>query len=253
MTDHHSSLPRIDLFQAQTILAIQPHYDDNDLGAGGTLAALSRAGARIIYLTVTDDQVGIRDPWLSVSAAESALRGEQAKAGRLIGVEQQHWLGYQDAGPIDYAALRQDLIIAIRDWQPDVIFTVDPWLPYEFHQDHVLTGRAVSEAIGLYQFRRLKIHGEMQPLYNPHPLLAVVYYFSHTPNTFFDISATLELKQQAVRCYEMQFTAEEMEQLVEQLEDQARTAAQEQAFEFAEPLKVLHPTQLHIQTDTWKR
>lgn len=251
MSDH-INLPRIYLFQAQTVLAIQPHYDDNDLGAGGTLAVLKRAGSRIIYLTVTDDQVGVLDPMLSPRETEIALRSEQADAGRLIGVEKQNWLGYPDAGPIDYAALRQDLIVAIRDLQPDVIFTVDPWLPYEFHQDHVITGRAVSEAIGLYQFRRLKIQGEMEPFYRPHPLQAVVYYFTHAPNTFFDITSTLEVKQQAVRCYEMQFTPEEMGQLVEQLEDQARTAAHEQAFEFAEPLKVLHPMQLHMQTDTWK-
>jgi hypothetical protein len=44
-----------------------------------------------------------------------------------------------------------------------------------------------------------------------------------------------------------------MDGLVAQLEDQARRAAQGQAFEFAEALKVLHPSQLHIQTDTWKR
>ncbi len=246
-------LPRIDLLQARTILAIQPHYDDNDLGAGGTLAALHRAGSRIIYLTVTDDQVGVLDPLLSSRETEIALRREQASAGRLIGVEKQNWLGYPDAGPIDYAALRQDLIVAIRDLQPDVIFTVDPWLPYEFHMDHVLTGRAVSEAIGLYVFPRLKIHGDTNPLYHPHPLMAVVYYFTHTPNTFFDITSTLGVKQQAVSCYEMQFTPDEMDHLVVQLEDQARKAAEGQVFEFAEPLKVLHPTQLHIQTDTWKR
>jgi LmbE family N-acetylglucosaminyl deacetylase len=247
------TLPPIDLSQARTILAIQPHYDDNDLGAGGTIATLHQAGARILYLTVTDDQVGVRDPFLSFNQAETALRHEQDEAGRLIGVEHQYWLGYPDSGPIDPYTLRQDLIIAIRDLQPDVIFTVDPWLPYESHPDHVITGRAVSEAIGLYAYPRLKVHGESQPQYQPHPLLAVVYYFTHTPNTHFDVTSTFDLKRKAVSRYRMQFTPEEIEQLVAQIEDQARTAAIGRGFEFAEPLKVLHPTQLHIQTDTWKR
>ncbi len=129
--------PLPDLFQAHTVLAIQPHYDDNDLGAGGTLAALSRAGARVIYLTVTDDQVGVRDPLLPTEDTQIALRRDQTAAGQIIGVAEQVWLGYPDAGPIDYYALRADLIDAIRRLQPDVIFSVDPWLPYEFHQDHV--------------------------------------------------------------------------------------------------------------------
>ncbi len=241
-----------DLLAAKTVLAIQPHYDDNDLGAGGTLATLSRLGARLIYLTVTDDQVGVLDPVLSPAETEAALRREQADAGRLIGVQVQRWLGYPDAGPIDYYSLREDLVIAIRELQPDVIFTVDPWLPYEFHQDHVLTGRAVSEAIGLFGFPRLKLHGEAHPDYSPHPLKGVAYYFTHAPNACIDISATRLAKQQAVSYYEMQFTPEDMDRLMLVLEQQERAAAEGQGFEFAEPLKLLHPSQLHIQTDTWK-
>jgi N,N'-diacetylchitobiose non-reducing end deacetylase len=241
-----------DLLAANTVLAIQPHYDDNDLGAGGTLATLSRLGTRIIYLTVTDDQVGVLDPLLSPAETETALRREQADAARLIGVQEQRWLGYPDAGPIDYYALREDIVLAIREIQPDVIFTVDPWLPYEFHRDHVLTGRAVSEAIGLFGFPRLKLNGEAQPDYKPHSLKGVAYYFTHAPNTFVDITATHLAKQQAVSYYEMQFTPEDMDRLILQLEQQERAAAQGQSCEFAEALKLLHPSQLHIQTDTWK-
>jgi LmbE family N-acetylglucosaminyl deacetylase len=50
-----SVIPTPDIFQAKKILCVQPHYDDNDIGAGGTLAKLHEAGAEIIYLTVTDD------------------------------------------------------------------------------------------------------------------------------------------------------------------------------------------------------
>lgn len=242
-----------DLFQAKTVLAVQPHYDDNDLGAGGTLAALSRAGARVIYLTVTDDQVGVLDPSLSRAATQTALRREQDEAGRLIGVEKQVWLDYPDAGPIDYHALREDLVTAIRELRPDVVFSVDPWLPYEFHRDHVLTGQAVSEAIGLYAFRRLKIHDEVQRGYEPHPLMAVAYYFTHAPNTYFDIGSTRDIKDQAVGCYKLQFAPPGMESMLAQLHGQSREAAQGRGFEWAEALKVLHPSQLHIQTDTWKR
>jgi LmbE family N-acetylglucosaminyl deacetylase len=33
-----------DLSTAKRVLAVQPHYDDNDLAAGGTLAALAAEG-----------------------------------------------------------------------------------------------------------------------------------------------------------------------------------------------------------------
>jgi LmbE family N-acetylglucosaminyl deacetylase len=247
------TLARPDLWLAKTILAIQPHYDDNDLGAGGTLAALSRQGARLIYLTVTDDQAGVLDASLSSEETQTALRREQAQAEKHIGVAEQRWLGYPDAGPIDYYALREDLIAAVRELRPDVIFTVDPWLPYEFHRDHVLTGLAASEAAGLYAFRRLKLRGTMDVTYTAHPLMAMVYYFTHTPNTFFDVTATMKAKQQAVRCYTLQFEERAMEQLLFQLETDAHRFAAGRGYDSAEPLKILRPAELHIQPETWKR
>ena len=52
-------LPKPDLLSARKLLAIQPHYDDNDISAGGTIAALVERGAEVFYLTVTDDLVGV--------------------------------------------------------------------------------------------------------------------------------------------------------------------------------------------------
>ena len=180
----------------------------------------------MIYLTVTDDQVGVLDPYLSYAEAEAALRQEQEQAGKWIGVQEQRWLGYPDAGPIDPHSLRQDLVSAIRTLNPDVIFTVDPWLPYRVHPDHVLTGRAVSEAVGLYSFPRLEVHGKRDLDYQPHALEAVAYYFTHAPNTSFNITATLEAKLQAIRCYQTQFRQAEMDRLVVEVTDQARINAQ---------------------------
>ncbi len=40
-------MPVPDLGAAKRLLCIQPHYDDNDIGAGGTIAALGDAGADI--------------------------------------------------------------------------------------------------------------------------------------------------------------------------------------------------------------
>ncbi len=88
-----------DVYAAKRILAIQPHYDDNDIAAGGTLA---QRGAEIYYLTVTDDLIGVIDDALSPEAAAAQLKAEQHQAGEIIGVTDQYWLGYPDAGKYDY-------------------------------------------------------------------------------------------------------------------------------------------------------
>ncbi len=37
----------LDLLTARNVLCVQPHYDDNDLGAGGTVARLKSLGATV--------------------------------------------------------------------------------------------------------------------------------------------------------------------------------------------------------------
>ncbi|MGZ9221757.1 MAG: PIG-L deacetylase family protein, partial [Anaerolineales bacterium] len=140
-------LPIPDIFSAKRILCIQPHYDDNDIGAAGILMRLQQNGAEIFYLTVTDDLMGVVDDKLSNEEAAQALKRDQYAAGKIVGVKEQVWLGYPDAGEYDYFAIRRDILKYIRMMQPDFIFTADPWLTYEAHRDHIQTGMAASEAI----------------------------------------------------------------------------------------------------------
>ena len=239
------AIPGPDPREAKRILAIQPHYDDNDIGAGGALAALAAGGAEIDYLTVTDDLVGVLDATLSDEEATAQLRGEQERAGAEIGVRRQHWLGFADAGEYDYYTLRREIIRHIRMLRPDFIFTVDPWLPYEAHGDHLKTGRAATEAMLLYGFPRLATDPEVDRDYQPHTLIGIGLYFTLKPNQIFDISEFRERKHRALDAYRAQFTPESLEQLHRGLDFVERDWAKGEAFSHGEPLKVLHPGQLH--------
>ena len=67
-------LPIPNIFEAKRILCVQPHYDDNDMAVAGIFTQLAKRGAELIYLTVTDDLMGISDVSLSDEAAAQALR-----------------------------------------------------------------------------------------------------------------------------------------------------------------------------------
>ncbi|MFZ2097917.1 MAG: hypothetical protein WAV05_14890 [Anaerolineales bacterium] len=73
-------LPKPDLFSARVVLAIQLHYDDNDINAGGSITSLV----------------------------------EQDEAGKLIGVKGQYWLDFPNAGPFDHFEVRRGIIQHIR-------------------------------------------------------------------------------------------------------------------------------------------
>lgn len=239
-------LPIPDIFSARRVLCVQPHYDDNDIGAGGTLARLARNGAELFYLTVTDDLMGVVDLSLSPQAAAEALRRDQFAAGQIIGVREHFWLGYPDAGEYDYFALRRDILKYVRRLRPDFVFAPDPWLTYEAHRDHVQTGLATAEAVLFCGLPRIPSSDPaVDAAYPGHSLLGVAFYYTREPNQIVDVSAVWETKLAAVRCYQTQFTPEGMEELVLALEFKSRQVAAGRGFEHGEPLKVLHPSALH--------
>ena len=240
------------LKKAKRILCIQPHYDDNDIAAGGTLAALAHGGVELYYLTVTNDLVGVIDPDLSNEQATAKLKQEQLAAASLIGVKDQIWLDYPDSGPYDYYDLRREIIKNIRQYRPDFVFTCDPWLPYEAHQDHNLTGRAVAEASFLFSMLRLKTDPGVDKNYVPFVLQAVVFYFTSAPNFIFDITDYRADKHQALDCYQIQFTKQDLKYLYEMLEQSEKASAEGSPFQFAESFKILRPDQLHINTESWR-
>ena len=235
-----------DLREARRVLCVQPHYDDNDLGAGGTIAALAEAGAHVAYLTVTNDLMGVLDASLSDSEAAAQLRREQHEAGEIVGVAEQQWLDFPDAGDWDYFELRRRIIAEIRRVRPDHVFTVDPWLPHEAHQDHLRVGRAVAEASFLQRLPRLKSDPQADRGYEPYDIEGVVFYFTRDPNLYFDIGSSRERKHRAIDAYRAQFTAEQLQLLHLGLEAKEREWAEGQPFSHGEPLKVLPPGAFHV-------
>jgi N,N'-diacetylchitobiose non-reducing end deacetylase len=240
-----------DLYQAKRILCIQPHYDDNDIGAGGTLAALAKSGVEIDYLTVTDDLVGFLDISVPVDRAAEILKQEQVEAGQVIGVNKQFWLGYPDGGDFNYFELRRNVIQYIRMLKPDYIFTVDPWLLYEAHFDHIRTGRAAAEAAIMYHFMRIATKEEVDRSYQPYLLKGIVFYLTNLPNLVFDISDSKELKNRAIRSYRSQFNEEEMKAALAKIDQKDQDAGKEKGYLYSETLKFVKTENLHINTDNW--
>lgn len=230
---------------AKRVLAVQPHYDDNDISAGGTLAALAENGAELFYLTMSDDLVGVIDETWSKSEATHRLRDDQARAGKIIGVKQHFWLGYPDAGEYNYFDVRRDIIRHIRMVRPDILVTMDPWMLYEAHRDHVMAARAAAEAAILFDFVRLKTDPEVDVHYQPHPLKAVVFHATSYPNTIFDISGTVDKKSKAIRCYKAQFHESDFDGLVNRTKIYSKYLARDMNFEYGEALKVMPPGLLH--------
>jgi LmbE family N-acetylglucosaminyl deacetylase len=241
-----SILPKPNILDAKRVLCIQPHYDDNDIAVGGTLSLLRQNGAELFYLTATDDLMGVVDHALSDEAAAQALQQDQFAAGKIVGVNEQFWLGYPDAGDYDYFALRRDFLKYIRMLQPDFVVTVDPWLTYEAHHDHIQTGLAAAEAVMFAGLTKIASSDQtVDSAYKGHDIQGIAFYHTREPNQIMDISAIWETKLAAVRCYKAQFDDADMERLVIALDTKSQQVAADETFLRGEPLKVLHTSALH--------
>jgi len=239
-------LPTPDIFSVKRILCVQPHYDDNDIAAAGILIQLAKKGAELIYLTVTDDLMGVVDQSLSDEDAARTLKGDQAAAAKIVGVKEQYWLGYPDAGEYNYFAVRRDLLKYIRLLKPDFVMTADPWLTYEGHRDHIQTGLATSEAVMFAGLTKIaSSDAVVDTAYQEHDIKGIIFYHTREPNYIADVSSVWESKIAAVRCYAAQFSPADFDRLAPALDAKSKQVAAGQSFIHGEPLKVLHTSALH--------
>ena len=255
--DIPSLMPIPDIFSAKRVLAIQAHYDDVDIAIGGLIAQLVKNGAEILYVTVTDDLAGVTDLTLSKEEAATRLEREAKRAAEILGVLGIYYLGYPDAGDWSVYQARRDLITVVRQFQPDCVIALDPWLNTEAHADHYKSGFAAVEAAILadvlgVEGSDLQIPKEFQGK-QKQEIKAVGIFNSSQANIFVDIDDVLEQKLEAVSQYMSQFTPESMAGMLEALPKRSQYFAGightanklGKDVTYAEPIKVLSTDALH--------
>jgi LmbE family N-acetylglucosaminyl deacetylase len=195
-----------DLLSVKRVVCVQPHPDDNEVGAAGTLIQLAQAGCEVVCVTVTDGRAGGAASVQEQDALVARRAAERIRAGQLCGVARQHAFTFEDAGDYEEAEVRRELIRVLRAERPDLVMTVDPWLPYEMHPDHVKTGLAAVRAT-VFAGNAAVMPEAGRPVLIPQ----VALYATSWPNTYVDVSAVWERKKAAILAHESQFAGPEWE------------------------------------------
>ncbi|OKP95461.1 PIG-L deacetylase family protein [Paenibacillus sp. P46E] len=234
-----------DLTDCRRILCIQPHPDDNEVGMGGTIAALADKGCEVHYLTVTNGDLGSSDGLLSNAEIARVRSQELEAAGRSLGATVFHQLAHGDGTLEHIPALAAEIAEIIRTVQPDAVFCPDPWLPYEAHYDHIVTGRAAAQAFlsaGLPLYPRGTHTQPWQPT-------AIGFYLTAEPNTVIDITRFFNRKFAAMALHCSQFSEETLALYDLYFKKKGLELAEGKDFELGEGLKVLSPLHLHCFVD----
>lgn len=186
------------------VLAIGCHPDDLEFECYGTLAKHVKNGDDVIVCTIANGSMG--DMTIPPRELAQIRYREAANAAKVIGAQEYIGIDVDDLAlnPHDDDQIRR-LTEAIRYAKPDYIIChgIDGYLDY--HADH----NAAAEMTFTASFNATIPHYETKsPV---HPIITPLYYLEPTSRQFrmitdyVDITDTLELKIEAIKCHESQF------------------------------------------------
>ena len=225
-------------------LAVYAHPDDPEISAGGTLAKWAEAGTEVWVLITTKGDKGTQDPDADLEALAALRIEETAKAAAMLGFVGTRHLDHPDGELVDDLALRESIVRVIREVRPDVVLCPDPTAVffgdgYYNHRDHRATGWAALDAVA---------PAAGNPHYFPehiadglvvHHVRAVYLSGTLEPNTWVDISETLERKIDALFCHTSQLPDVAGEWFRDFLRERAEDAGAAVGVKYAEPFRKL--------------
>lgn len=203
----------LERYARRTVLALGAHPDDAEIGVGGTLARLRRAGARVVLAVV------------SVPGDYAVRRREAERAADILGADLRILIDVpgkriEDVRHCDLVALVDR---EVKELGPAAVLSHGG---AEFHRDHLMVHEAALAAQRLCYFDLFT--------YAPSFCRPVVTGFQ--PRAYVDISDTLETKMRAIEAHASQFAGRGI--ATEAFRDIARVAGRLAGVAHAEALDV---------------
>ena len=122
------------------IVCFGAHPDDGEFFAGGTAVKWARAGHRVLFVSLTNGDVGHHE---LTGAPLAARRKAEAEAAARIGGYACRVLENHDGELQPTLALRREITRIIREQQADIVLT---HRPNDYHPDHRYGAMAVQDA-----------------------------------------------------------------------------------------------------------
>src|SRR5262245_38674367 len=194
------------------VMSIHAHPDDQEFTVGGTLAKWARAGSTIVTVCITSGNAGSNEytPAEMTREALAPIREEEQRlACRVLGIPEVIFLRYEDGMLESTIALRRDLTRLIRRFRPDAVVCGDPTVRYYGatylnHPDHRAAADATLDAVFPSAETRLIFPELLAEGLDPHKVRSLFIHGAERPDTFIDISDTLDVKLGALKEHQTQ-------------------------------------------------
>ncbi|MBI2703735.1 MAG: PIG-L family deacetylase [Actinobacteria bacterium] len=222
-----------------TILAIYAHPDDSEVSSAGTLARWAREGREVHLIICTLGEKGTEDAGLDPAELAATRAQETAAACAVVGIASHENLGYPDGEFASVLETRGRLVERIRALRPAIVMTSDPTAvlfgaSYVNHLDHRSVGFAVLDSCAPAAARP-HYFPDAGP---PHQVEEIFLSGTLAPDTWIDVSDTLEVKVEALRCHRSQL-GDEADTMAQLVRARAAAAGAEAGFGAAEGFRVI--------------
>ena len=188
------------------VIAVGAHPDDCEIGCGGTLAVLAQQGLSVGIIDLTDGEPtpGCDDP--SIRLAEAQQAAATLGIHRIV-------LDLPNRRLFDSFEARVALAKQFRIFQPKLVLSLNCKTPMA-SPDHWQTAQITDGAVFYSRLSKWDQHFDGLPV---HVISRQLYYHLFFEDEWsgvgakqfvHDISATIELKLDSVRCYATQFPKE---------------------------------------------
>jgi LmbE family N-acetylglucosaminyl deacetylase len=189
----------------RSAMAIYAHPDDIEFTVAGTVAKWARAGCDVTFVLITSGDVGTHDRSFTRESLARVREREERESARILGAARVVFLRKGDCTLAPTLALRKELVRKIRKHRPEVVLCNDPQAlffesRYINHPDHLAAGKAALEAVFPCAEMEL-LWPEAGP---PHKVHAVYVSSTHSPDTWIDVTDTIDVKLEALRAHRSQ-------------------------------------------------
>ena len=187
------------------VLVFAPHPDDDVLGCGGTLSRYAAEGHDVYVCIMTsgfpplyeeDYNNAQKNGWPHIQYPDIM------KAHKILGIKETYFLQFPTVQleTVPRYEVNSKVCGLVRSLTPEIVY-----IPHfgDLHKDHLITSEAVMVAV------RPGGENTVRYVYSYETLSETEWNVSHVsnsfiPNTFVDISGTLDKKLEAMGCFSTQ-------------------------------------------------
>lgn len=228
----------------QCAMSIHAHPDDQEFTVAGTLAKWARQGCQVISVILTSGEAGSNDPAHDAAYKPTLAHireEEQRTANALLGVSETVFLRQPDGELEATIALRKEVTKLIRRYRPDTVVTGDPQAVfygngYINHPDHRAAAQVATYAVFPSAGSRLLFADLLAQGYEPHNVKRLYLHGPEKPDTWVDITDTIDLKIAALKQHVSQLGDWDPEKM---LREWAQEEGKEKGIPYAEAYKVM--------------